>query len=64
MKEVKIKVPDPDEFLPEEFKEHMLNAARELLLAIKCLIDAKLESLGKVEETIKRKKDVKKIEIE
>ena len=42
----------------------MLNAARELLLAIKCLIDAKLESLGKVEETIKRKKDVKKIEIE
>ncbi|AEA46047.1 hypothetical protein [Archaeoglobus veneficus] len=63
-KEVKIKVPTPDEVVPEEFKKHMLNAYRELLLAFKSLVD---EHVKKVEEMQKRsegKKEIQKIEIE
>ena len=65
-REVKIKVPTLEEVMPEEFRKHMLNAYRELLLAFKSLVD---EHVKKVEELQKRcegkgKKEIKKIEIE
>jgi len=64
-REIKIRVPTPEEVMPEEFRKHMLNAYRELLLAFKSLVD---EHVRKVEELQKQcgegKKEIKKIEIE
>ncbi len=61
-KEIRIKVPTPNEVVPEEFKGHLLNASKELLLAMRSLID---ESLRKLEEMESRgKKELKKIEVE
>ncbi len=60
-KEIKIKVPTPNEVVPEEFKSHMLNAYKEFLLAMRSLID---ESIKKIEEMeAKEKKEIKKIEV-
>jgi UDP-N-acetylglucosamine 2-epimerase len=64
MREVKIKVPDPEKLFPEEFRRHMLNATRELLLAMKSLVDENLKRLEEYEERVKGKKELKKIEIE
>ena len=57
-KEIKIRIPTPDELVPEEFKSHVLNAYKELLLAMRSLID---EGIKKIEA--KEKKEVKKIEV-
>jgi len=58
---IRVRIPDPEDVLPEEFKVHMINAYRELLLAIRSLID---EGIRRVEEMGKKgKKEVKKIEI-
>ncbi len=57
-KEIKIRIPMPDEVLPEEFKSHMLNAYKEILLAMRSLID---EGIKKLEA--KEKKEIKKIEV-
>ncbi len=60
-KEIKIRIPTPNEIVPEEFKSHMLNASKEVLLAMRSLID---ESLKKIEEfEAKGKKEIKKIEV-
>jgi len=60
-KEIKIRIPTPNEVVPEEFKSHMLNAYKEVLLAMRSLID---ESLKKIEELeTKGKKEIKKIEV-
>lgn len=60
-KEIKIKVPTPNEVVPDEFKSHMLNAYKEFLLAMRSLID---ESIKKIEEMeAKEKKEIRKIEV-
>ncbi|WP_456328153.1 hypothetical protein [Archaeoglobus sp.] len=59
MKEVRIRIPTPDEILPNEFREHMANAYKEFLLALRSLID---ERIKKVEE--RKEKKLKKIEIQ
>jgi len=67
MKEVKIKIPTPDDVVREEFRIHMLNAAKEFLLAFKCLVDDRLKKLEELEkEFVKQmeKKEVKKIDID
>ncbi len=65
MKEVKIKVPTLDDFIPEEFRNHMLNASKEVLLAFKCLIDSRLKKLEELEEELKEiRKEIKRIDID
>ncbi|RUM33067.1 MAG: hypothetical protein DSY33_05580 [Archaeoglobus sp.] len=60
VKEIKIKIPTPDDIVSEEFAEHLANAYKELLLAAKCLIDSQIK---RVEEKSKNPKELKKIEI-
>ncbi len=60
MKEIRIKIPTPDEVVPEEFKKHVLNASKETLLALRSLIDA---GIKKLEEFESKKKELKKIEV-
>ncbi|HIP25130.1 MAG TPA: hypothetical protein EYG81_01505 [Archaeoglobus profundus] len=56
--EIRIKIPKPNEVLPEDFRKHMLQAYKELLLAIRSLIDVQIKKLEKSE-----KKEIKKIDI-
>ncbi len=60
MKEIRIKIPTPEEVVPEEFKKHVLNASKETLLALRSLIDA---GIRKLEEFETKKKELKKIEV-
>ncbi len=60
-KEIKIKVPTPEDVVSEEFVKHLANAYKELLLAAKCLIDNQIK---KVEEKAENPRELKKIEIE
>jgi methionine synthase II (cobalamin-independent) len=60
-KEIKIKVPTPNEVLPEEFKTHVINAYKEFLLAMRSLIDEQIKKLEELES--KEKKEIKKIDI-
>ncbi len=55
MKEVKIKVPEIKDVIPEKAIEHIYNAYREILLAIREIITHNIE---------KSEKKIKKIEIE
>ncbi len=64
MREIKIVLPDLEDLLPEEFVQHMLNATKEILLAVRSLIDSGLDKIEAVEEIAKAKKEIKKIEIE
>lgn len=64
MREIKIVIPDVEDVLPEEFLQHMLNATKEILLAMRSLIDSGLEKVEAIEELSKAKKEIKKIEIE
>ncbi len=59
-KEIKIRIPTPDEIVPEEFKVHMLNASKEFLLAMRSLID---EAIKRTERLESKKKELKKIEV-
>ncbi len=58
-REIRIKIPTPDELVPEEFRSHMINAYKEILLAIRSLIDRRLKKLEESES----KRELKKIEI-
>lgn len=64
MREVKIILPELEDILPEEFVEHMLKATKEILLAVRTIIDSGLDKVEALEEVAKAKKDIKKIEIE
>lgn len=65
MKEIKIKIPTPEDILPEEFRTHMVNAAKELLLAFKCVADYKLKKIEELEKKFaKKEKEVKKIDLQ
>ena len=66
-KEIKVKVPTPDEILPEDFRKHALKAYKELLLAMRSLIDDHVKKIDELEEMLSKKnekKEIKKIEIE
>ncbi len=58
MREIKIRVPTAEDLVPKEFKIHMANAYKEVLLAIKSLIDDRIKKLESEEP-----KRIKKIEI-
>ncbi|AGK61928.1 hypothetical protein Asulf_01962 [Archaeoglobus sulfaticallidus PM70-1] len=65
MKEIKIKVPDIDEILPEEVMKHLLQSYKELLMAFKKGIEYKIERIDRIEEKMTtKKKELKKIDIE
>ncbi len=51
MREIKISLPEElfTLFLPPQAQEHLINAKKEVLLALRSLIDARLESLDKRE---------------
>lgn len=62
-RDVKVKIPTMDDVFPEEFREHMFEAYKESLLAIRSLVDAQVKKIEKGKEE-KESKVVKKIEIE
>jgi len=64
LREVKIILPDLEDVLPEEFVELLLNATKEILLALRSVIDSGIDKVEALEEVAKAKKDIKKIEIE
>lgn len=49
-------------FFPPEFRQHMLSARKEFLLAVRSLIDARIESLERSQE--RASKRAKKIPVE
>jgi len=55
MVEIRIPIPTLDDLIPSDFRRHMRNAYREILLAFKSLIEREIER--------SEKKEVKKIEI-
>ena len=61
MRVIKIRIPEPKELVPDEFKRHMINAAKEVLLAFRSLVDLKIKKLEEIEA---KKESVKKIEVE
>lgn len=65
-REIKITIPVPDELLslilPGMVYEHLLKAKKETLLALRSLIDSKIEALEKRE--VKKTAAKKKIKIE
>lgn len=60
-KEIKIRIPTPDEVVPDEFRMHVLNASKELLLALRSIIDEGIKKIERME--VKEKKELKKIEV-
>jgi hypothetical protein len=64
VKEIRITLPEElfNLFLPGETQQHLLRAKKELLLALRALIDARVEALEKKEEKSEAKK--KKIPVE
>jgi len=63
-REIRIRIPEElfSFFLPEKAYEHVLRAKKEALLALRSLIDSRIEALEKKEEKEARAK--KKIKIE
>ncbi len=63
-REIRISLPEElfSFFLPEKTLDHMLNAKKEVLLAFRSLIDARIETLEKMQKKQKEKK--KKIKID
>lgn len=62
-RDVKVKVPTMDDIMPQEFREHLMEAYKEGLLAFRSLIDAQVKRMEEGEAD-KESKVVKKIEIE
>ncbi len=64
-REIRIVLPDElfNLFLPAETKKHLLRAKKEILLALRSLIDARIEALEKREEKGAEEKK-KKIDVE
>ncbi|MFP4082959.1 MAG: hypothetical protein ACLFVG_09435 [Candidatus Aminicenantes bacterium] len=63
-KEIRISIPDElfSMFLPQKTAGHLLNAKKEMLLAFRSLIDAKIEAMEKKEKKSPAKK--RKIKVE
>ena len=60
-REIKICIPEElfTLFLPEKTIHHFYNARKEMLLALRALIDAKIEALEKKEKKAARGKKIK-----
>jgi hypothetical protein len=64
-KEVRVRVPTPDDVLPSEFRKHILQAYKEFLLALRSLIDEHVKRVEEFESVIsEEKKEIKKINIQ
>ena len=63
-KEIKISIPEElfSIFIPENTVDHLIKARKEMLLALRSVIDAKIETLDKREK--KKTEKRKKIKIE
>ena len=61
-RELRVRVPTPEEVLPEEFRRHMINAYKEILLAFRSLVDERIRKLEEMEKK-RGKRKIKKIEI-
>jgi hypothetical protein len=62
VREIKIRIPEElfSLFLPEKAFSHLLKARKEILLAFRSLIDAKIEALEKMaEKKVEKKKKIK-----
>jgi len=62
IREIKICIPEElfSLFLPEKAFSHLLKARKEVLLAFRSLIDAKIEALEKMaEKKVEKKKKIK-----
>ena len=58
MKEVKIKIPTPDDFVSGEFGKHMLKAYKEFLLAVASIPHRHMKKIEEFEkQTEERKKE-------
>lgn len=62
-RDVKVKIPTMDDVIPEEFREHLMEAYKEGLLALRSLIDSQVKRIEEGEAD-KENKVIKKIEIE
>lgn len=64
-KEIRIVLPEElfNLFLPAETHKHLMRAKKEILLALRSFIDARIEALEKREERVTEEKK-KKIEVE
>ncbi|MFP3908948.1 MAG: hypothetical protein ACLFVI_05870 [Archaeoglobaceae archaeon] len=62
-RDVKVKIPTMDDVLPREFREHLMEAYKESLLAFRSLIDAQVKRIEEGEAD-RESKVIKKIEIE
>jgi hypothetical protein len=64
-KEIKIKLPEIDEVLPEDVRKHLFQSYREFLMAFKRAIEFQIEKIDELEKKITpEKKEIKRINIE
>ncbi len=59
MKEVKIKIPTPDDFVSGEFGKHMLKAYKEFLLAVASIPHRHMKKIEEFEKQIEERKKEK-----
>jgi len=57
MREIKIKIPTPDDFLRGEFGKHMLKAYKEFLLAMASIPHRLVKRIEELEKRIEEKKE-------
>jgi len=57
MKEIKIKIPTPDDFLRGEFGKHMLKACKEFLLAVASIPHRYVKRIEELEKQIEEKRE-------
>ena len=58
MKEIKIKIPTPDDFLRGEFGRHLLKAYKEFLLAVTSIPYNHVKRIEELEKRIEEKREV------
>jgi len=63
MKEIVLRVPEPGEIFPREFKMHMVRAYKEFLLGLKSIIEKRIEKIEKIEKDLSEGKNIKRIEV-
>ena len=56
MREIKIKIPTPDDFLRGEFGKHMLKAYKEFLLAVASIPHRHVKRMEELEKRIEERK--------
>ena len=56
MREIKIKIPTPDDFLHGEFGKRMLRAYKEFLLAMASILHSRVKRIEELEKQIEEEK--------